>query len=282
MKLFDELKNRKISEKEYRGHPALSRSELWQLSDSPEKFKYSQTHKTEPTEAMMFGSMVHKLVLEPDDLFTEYVLAPDSDRRTKAGKAEWDEFLAEAGDRIVVSNRQLRPALSMVDALKRSPLALKLLAGPHEIPFFWSDPETGLVLKCRVDGLIELDGRITIIDYKTAVSAQTERFSQEAIRYGYHFQAAFYGSGVRKDLELDYDPEFIFIVQEKKEPYSINVIKASEGFVLAGQDKMRELLGLYCECDETGVWYGYTGFFDDINETVLPGWMQLGIDEEEE
>ena len=276
------LSERKISEREYRSHPALSRSELWQLNDSPEKFRYAQTHKTEPTDAMLFGSLVHKMVLEPDDLFTEYALAPDSDRRTKAGKADWDEFLAEAGDRIVVTNRQLAPALRMVDAITHSALAQRLLNGPHEIPFFWSDPDTGLDLKCRVDGLIELDGRIAIIDYKTAVSAQTERFSQEAIRYGYHFQAAFYASGVAQDLGLDYDPDFLFIVQEKREPYSINVIRASSDFFLAGLDKMRELIGLYCECDETGIWYGYTGFFDEINETMLPGWMQLGIDEEED
>ena len=29
-----------MTEKEYRSHPAISRSELWKIRESPEKFKY--------------------------------------------------------------------------------------------------------------------------------------------------------------------------------------------------------------------------------------------------
>ena len=81
---------------------------------------------------------------------------------------------------------------------------------------------------------------------------------------------------------MPYRPDFIFIAEEKKPPFAVNVIKASEGFMLAGIDKMRELLAIYKECTDLGEWYGYNGYMDEINETILPGWVQLGVDEEDE
>ena len=45
----------------------------------------------EPTAAMQLGSLVHTLLLEPDDA-AKLVVAPKVDRRTKAGKEEWQAF----------------------------------------------------------------------------------------------------------------------------------------------------------------------------------------------
>lgn len=81
-----------MTEKEYREHPAISRSELWKFRESPQKFKYAKEHPPEPTPALLFGQVFHKLALEPETFSEEFIAAPEIDRRTKDGKAAWQEF----------------------------------------------------------------------------------------------------------------------------------------------------------------------------------------------
>ena len=38
-----------MTEKEYRRHPAISRSELWHIRESPEKFKWYREHPEQPS-----------------------------------------------------------------------------------------------------------------------------------------------------------------------------------------------------------------------------------------
>ena len=49
-----------MTEKEYREHPAVSRSELWRISESPEKFKFYRDNPQEPTPTLIFGQLFHR------------------------------------------------------------------------------------------------------------------------------------------------------------------------------------------------------------------------------
>lgn len=271
-----------MTEKEYRSHPAISRSELWKINESPEKFKWYKDHPLTPTPALAFGQLTHKMMLQPESFADEFVVAPNCDRRTKAGKEEYDAFLQAVGDRTVVSPDDYNKALDMVGTARYSGIVNLFLSGDAEIPFFWRDELTGEECKCRVDCLTEIDGEYYIVDYKTTGNAQTEIFSnKDVFKYGYHFQAAMYSEGVMHGLNLTERPRFIFIAQEKNPPYSVNVIAVPDEVMLAGLDKYRELMGIYHECKTLDIWYGYNGAFNDLNEVQLPGWMQLGVEEEE-
>ena len=79
--------------KEYHAHPALSRSRLWLLHESPQKFKWAEEHPEPPTAAFKLGAAFHKLALEPDTFDEEYAVAPSLDRRTTDGKALWEKFV---------------------------------------------------------------------------------------------------------------------------------------------------------------------------------------------
>ena len=61
-----------MTEKEYREHPAISRSELWKIRESPEIFKYYKENPEEPTPALIFGQAFHKLALQPESFFDEF------------------------------------------------------------------------------------------------------------------------------------------------------------------------------------------------------------------
>ena len=272
-----------MTEKEYRKHPAVSRSELWVINESPEKFKYFKEHPHPPSPALVFGQYLHKLILQPETLDEEFVVIPRMDRRTSAGKAAYEEFAERAFGKVLVTDGEAEQAAEMRAALMANPIAAPLLVGEREKAFFWTDEDTGEECKCRLDVLAaDENGYPLIVDYKTTKSANPDVFNNEIYRYGYHFQAAMYSEGVMKALALPERPGFVFIAQEKTAPYAVNVVAVTPDVMTAGVDKFRYCIGVYHNCKETGYWYGYNGPFGDVNETYLPGYMTLGDKEDDE
>ncbi len=261
-----------MTEKEYRAAEGVSRSQLWRLHEgSPEKFRYQEEHPEDPTPALIFGQMVHKLVLEPETFENEFVIMPECDRRTKEGKAQWFDFLQGAGDRTPIKAEDYEKALGMRNALMENDLIVKLLSGKHEVPLFWTDELTGEKCKVRLDCFTPLSNGSIVIDYKSTNDASTESFMRSAINYGYDFQAAMYSEGVKNVTGKD--AVFYFIAQEKEPPYAFNVLAADDRFVKRGYDTFRELLGIYHECKVSGNWYGYMGIENQINLLELPAWL---------
>ena len=271
-----------MTEQEYRSNPAISRSELWRMNESAEKFKWFREHPPASTPALVFGQLTHKLLLQIETFADEFAIAPNCDRRTKAGREEYDEFILQNADKTIVTLDEYNKAMDMVVAVRSNPLANKLLIGGKEVPVFWTDEDTGEPCKCRVDCLSQFDdGTIVIVDYKTTGNAQTEIFSNKDVwRYGYAFQAAMYSEGVMRGFELDERPSFVFIAQEKSAPYAVNVIAVPDDVMMAGIDKFRELIGRYHECRVMDFWPGYNAM-GELNEVLLPGWMSLGVEEDE-
>ena len=260
-----------MTEREYRAAEGVSRSQLWRLKESPEKFKYAEEHPEEPTPALIFGQMVHKLVLEPETFDDEFSIMPEIDRRTKDGKAIWNNFVSGNGDKTLIRQAEYETALAMKNALLQNDLVVKLLSGKHEVPLFWTDEMTGEKCKARLDVLTPLSERVIIADYKSTNDASTEAFIRSAINYGYDFQAAMYTEAVRH--VMDQDAVFIFIAQEKDPPYAVNVLAADQLLVQRGYDTFRELLGIYHECKVSGNWYGYLGPQNQINVLGLPAYL---------
>lgn len=271
-----------MTEQEYNMAEGVRRSDLWKMADSPEKFKYFSEHPAEQTPAMLFGSACHKMVLEPETMSEEYVVAPVCDRRTKAGKEEWEAFMAENAGKTIISQDDAKTMADMEEQLRRCPLANNLLhcEGQTEIPLFWTDPETGERCKAKLDRLIrDADDRYMIVDYKTAACAETERFNNEIFKLGYHFQAGFYTDGLMTALGLNYRPRFVLVVQEKKEPYAVNVIEITEDVMKVGVSKFHELLEKYHNCKAVDMWPGYIDDDELPNEAYIPGWV--GFEEAE-
>ena len=270
-----------MNDHDYNVAEGIRRSDLWKMEDSPEKFKYFLEHPVEQTPAMAFGSACHKMVLEPKDFCNEYVVAPMLDRRTKAGKEMYEQFLAENEGKAIVGNDDFDVMCEMRDAIKNCPLADKLINGKGETEkvFFWTDKETGEKCKIKTDRLVKYNRRWYVVDYKTCVNADTFRFNSDIWKMGYHFQAGMYTEGVMVAKKLRKRPGFLFVAQEKKPPYSVNVIEVPEDVMNAGIAKFHELLRKYHECKEADLWAGYiTG--DVPNDAFVPTWMQQEFEDE--
>lgn len=265
-----------MTEKEYRQHEGISRSELWKLRESPEKAKYAWEHPEPPTPALLFGQAVHKLLLEPDTFDDEFAVAPNIDRRTKDGKTAYNAFCESLGDRSVITPDQYQTALEMRNAAISAPFVAKLLQGEHEKPMLWVDDLTGETCKIRIDVLNTSTSTPIIVDYKTTEDASTDGFMRSALKYGYDFQSAMYSEGCEKNTGIT--PLFVFIAQEKKPPYSVNILQADELFIKHGYDIFRELLGIYHECRTSGNWYGYLGAYNIINNLALPSYLAKEVE----
>lgn len=261
-----------MTEKEYDQTEGIRRSDLWKMKESPEKFMWHMTHPEEPTPALIFGTAAHKMLLEPKTFSDEFAVSGTYDRRTKEGKEAYKAFLETAGDKTVIGSDDYQTVCDMAKAVKAHPIAKKLIRGKHETALFWNDPDTGETCKVRLDILKGGKRKPMVVDYKTAANASTAVFNQKLFKYGYHMQAFMYTEAVRQAYRLTERPPFLFIVQEKTPPYSVNVIRASEDVIAAGEDEFRMLIGTYHQCKETGYWFGYSGPFDEVNETWLPGW----------
>lgn len=236
--------------------PAVRRSDLWQLRKSPAHYLYAVTHPSESTPTMEFGTAAHKLILEPKEFDKAYVTAPEVDRRTKAGKAAWAEFMESLGDRSVIKPADLEVIQAMDEAVKAHPTAAALLkTGQHEVPIEWTDPETGEPCKCRPDCLTEYGGEKYIVDYKTTTSCEDGHFERACRSYGYKLQAAMYSEGVFAETLESY--RFAFVAQEKNPPYAVRVYFCDQGFIDEGREQFRDLIELYHICKKTNQWPGY-------------------------
>lgn len=266
----------KVPAELYHRWDAMSASWLGRLADSsPKQLQYDRRHPPEPTEAMQFGSMLHKLVAEPFDFNKEFAIAPDVNRVTKAGKAEWAAFVKRSAGLAVVrrsGRNSYEMARVMAHAIKGNPAADKLLTGAQtELSIVWDDKDTGIRLKSRLDAWQPP----FVVDLKSAVSAKPETFARATRAWNYDLQYALYTDGARIVFERD-DIQFLFAVVEKHPPYDCVVMPDNdtdaESIYRLGKAAYRTALRTYKQCVDSGEWPGYGGT-DGTAELPIPEWL---------
>lgn len=254
-----------MTEQEYRQAEGVNKSTLWNLRKSPAHYKYFLENQREDTAAFAFGRAVHAAILTPSAFKKDFVVIPEGiDRRTKAGKEEYQAFLDASAGKEILTAADAETVKAIVRAFKKNKDAVQLLKGTkREKPLFWTD-DNGILCKCRIDaykaGLI--------VDLKTAQDAETETFTKEALRYGYDVQAAHYLDAYQHK-ESSVRPDWYFIVIEKAEPYAINILRADIGFLDYGFIRRQELIEKLKACQDQKAYPDY-----GINELCLPAWAE--------
>lgn len=265
-----------IPQEKYRADAALSRSDLFWLHKSPLHFKWAAEHPASETAAMFFGTAFHTLVLEPERFADEYIVHGRIDKRTKEGKALAAEI--EASGRRAIDEETMQALEGMRDSVMSNPYAARLLAGEKEQSYFWTDPPTGIELKCRPDCRTDLSDTGVIVDLKTTDNADAEGFGRSCLNYGYDLQAAMYKQGVEA---VEGKPHrFVFIAVEKKPPYACSVLEADELMIRKGSDDLRKYLETVSDCRRTGNWYGYNGSDGKPGFAELPPWLAKKYEED--
>lgn len=256
----------------------ISSSELKQMVKSPAHYKWWKENASDnDTPSLLFGRASHKYILETYDFDNEFAVCPNVDRRSKEGKEAYNKFLLDSEGKDVISEDTFEQIKAMRDALYATPYAKKLLDGVHEESFFWTDESTGLKCKCRPDSYNEKYK--VIVDYKTCDDASTDKFMKKSIDLNYDLQAAYYIDGMKANTGDDYI--FVFIAQEKKPPYAVNILQANDSYIGSGRDMYKTMLDIYKDCSDSGNWYGLMGADSSISELGLPSWLRKMYGSEE-
>ena len=257
-----------MSNRDYHTVDGLSKSKMDKLLISPEHYKASLCEPEKQTEALIFGSLFHTIVLEPNKIKTEYAIEPIVNKRTNDGKDILRQFYEENASKTIITQEQLDLAIKLKDKIMQHSIAKKLLKtqGDTEISLFWNDTESGILLKARPDKLVN----DIIIDIKTTNNANPNEFYKNAYKYGYHRQAYHFMKG----FENCYGKKasgFIFIAIEKDPPYAVCVYKASDDFIKIGGIETKYCIEKYSECEKNNIWQGYE---EKIHELDLPIWIK--------
>lgn len=249
----------------------------------PAKFRWIQDHPEDRpvTAALDFGKAAHRFAFGAGEDYV-VIAGSGSDENSWRTKADLEAVeLARAANVTPIKPKDEVIIRDMATALRAHPLAAALFDPDHgkaEVPLYWTDPATGVPLRCRLDWLPEKrDGkRLLIPDLKTADSAHPEKFRKPSADYGYHRQAAWYLDGVRES-GLDDDPAFLFVVVEKSPPHLVQVIELDEVALNIGRNLNHQARALYAECVRTNYWPSYSSGVERIG---LPEWYLRNHDEE--
>ena len=246
-----------MNDKEYDALPGIRRSDLWKMNKTPMHFKYAIDNPQPATQSLLFGQAAHKYILEHDSFFDEFAVFPVVDRRTKLGKERIEQFKESNENKSWIDHDDFEKIVEMRDALMANQTIANILNGEirTEVPFYWTDEETGEICKVKADIVGTFFGKPTVFDYKTTTSCADGAFERDSRKYGYSFQAGFYTSGIDKCTFEKHG--FVFIAQEKEPPYAARIYECDEGFLNAGKRKFRTLLKMYHECKQNNEWNGY-------------------------
>lgn len=247
-----------MTDHEYFALEALSASGAKLLRKSPLHFIADRATQRQPTPAMVFGTVVHRLALEPE---REAFSVKRLNWASKEGKAERERL--EATGLPILSEADADRALAIRDALHRDDEVRALLdAADKEQPMLWEQHS----VKCKAKADAVAPG--LIIDLKTTLDAGPQEFSRSIAAFGYHRQAAHYLDGYEA-TKGERAKDFVFIAVESQPPHAVALYRLDAASIAAGRLEMKRAAAIYRECLASGIWPGYSR---EVTTLSLPAW----------
>lgn len=241
----------------YHSGPGVSKSQLDDVAISPAVLLWRKNAPvdTEKLKALDMGSALHCLLLEPDEFNKRFIIAPEFNRRTNAGKAEEAEFLEACANtgKTVMDAEQGRKLSLMRDSAMAHPGAKFLLEGEGrcEASIYWNDQETGELCRIRPDKFLTTSP--LIIDVKKV--ADMSRFSRHIEEFRYHVQAAMYCEGFK--AHFSEVPKFAFLAVSETIDcgrYPVRLFVPDDNDIDEGFQSFRRDLTTYHQCRTSNNW----------------------------
>jgi len=226
--------------------------------------------KPPPTTAMLKGSALHTLVLEPQRWDAEYIVATDNVLSRRGKKWEVLAHLAAHEGKAVLLAPEVEAAHHMAASLLRNK-RLRVLMGAKgaiiERAIRWTDVASGIKCKCRPDLLVD-DPKLGawLTDLKSSNSPGPD-FPKSCANYGYDIQMAHYLEGAATVKDRPLAPYYFVVRNEPLWDVWEERKLSQEDFIDAGFRARRYWLRRLAECMETNVW--------EAPEQTEPGELKL-------
>ncbi len=252
-----------MTNSQYHSALGISASDFRLLEESPLHFHHKNLFKLKGS-TFSFGSLVHKMVLEPDALGDEYVKENfdgcDLNKNSTAYKKGKANFLLEAKGKEMITVADWQKAERMAGNVMAIAGGL-FQDGVAEMSIFKED-DNGIVRKCRPDWFRN-DG--VIVDLKTTMDGSDFGFSKSIYEYKYFLQAAWYMDTMKlAGYEVN---SFIFVTVEKAAPHMVRVREIGLESIEAGRRKYERLLDDYTE-------FLASGEVNVIKNIEMPTWAK--------
>lgn len=249
----------KVSDAEYFARPELNFSKFKNFITSGKNYEAKLNEEDKTTDSLLFGSICHANLLDPVEV-NKYVPIPTIDRRTKAGKEQYETYKKQAEEKglIIVDEEIFRKATE----IKTTPVVdnlLNLQGNVTERTILWD--YKSLNLKSKIDIYNEEQG--ILIDVKTTKDLPS--FEKTINMSRYYLQLAFYHMALEACGKPVYNWKIIAI--ENQEPYDSTVFNFSSEYMELAKSYLKTKLDLFIFESEVS---GFKGLSEEkeINITV--------------
>ena len=242
---------------EYRAVDAASYSALKHMLDSPARYKWERENRVEKS-VYDFGHAVHSETLGVGESL-RVIAAPN----WKSPDTRQQRDDAYAAGEVPLLTHEYEAVQACTAQIAGHPLAGPILTSPghSEVSIFWTDPDTDLPCKARIDRVtVTEDGTHYLIDVKTVgQTAEPSAFARAAAGFSYHMQGDFYRTGYATATGVSLDQVmWLNVVAEKTRPYLVSVVALDEPSLLAGRARWQYALDQLAHCLASDTWPGYT------------------------
>jgi exodeoxyribonuclease VIII len=270
---------------EYHAFRAASASGLRVIhAKTPAHLRQSWDDQDKPSLALVLGTLIHHVVLEPHVPLPRIALVPETytipaDSKPAKGapgpgevvpwnnRAKWCRdwrALQEAAGKIVLDAEDMATVRECAESVGQCAEASELLrtSAHRESTLAW-ETEARTPCKARLDAW----GDGIIVDIKTTTDASPDGFRRHAYDLGYHLQAAWYVDGL--EALTGWKASFYFVAVEK-DSRLVTVHHATHDFLQRGREAYGRALAQFEEAWASGVWAGYASGIHDLD---VPEWV---------
>jgi hypothetical protein len=249
----------------YHKIPAFSYSGSKQLRKSGAHYQAYLEKEWECDPMREQFKAVHLLTLEPH-MHAKIVV---KDGRW-AGALKEEVLKLQSEGKIVLKQDGLDDAKAISSAIKKHRLAGSILSKSlGEVSLFWSDEETGVYCKARIDLLYVDSEDIIIGDLKNFGDLSNDRNVWKFIHDNrFYWQQFFYGQGIKAVFGRPATNHHWFFVESDK-PHGVRVCTATDAMLELAEEEMKPLIGKFKEYSDKNEWPGYP---DDAEPAGLPSY----------
>jgi exodeoxyribonuclease VIII len=203
---------------------------------------------------MQLGTAIHARILEPDKYQQDYFVLPQFSDKLK-GKFDRDDYLKANAHRTRLDPGTANLIEEISNAIEKKPFINRILTHSDkevEVSVFWTDPETGIKFKVRLDLVLASLG--LIVDLKTTTSCDKWHFKRQCQKLHYDLSAYMYRHIAEQVMGRRF--EFSFLAIGKSHPLDSVIFKPPEEMFMDGKRKFDLFRTRILDCINSNQWPG--------------------------